>query len=324
MRISVPRSPKKKSSKTTITNERGVSPVKRNVRTSAKPQNSKNRIVEESLSPISPSESTKTTTRAVGERTSAFEGLNIPDSTSLDLLGELYPSKGSFFDLDGKRSETGMYIPLGVKLSQDSCRRSPSVIRTISGHKLVLSPSVELDMEDDDLEDIALSQLLKDSEKLDDKKFDKLQVFHDDANEYDSEATTDSIPICQSRKVTDLDNKRNNLKQDVGNKSKSWKNHEDDILNDVLYRQSVYHPAVIRQKNQEERAAYEGRPKSRSIEDNYAYSTQIVDVSLKNRNVSTNNFKSKQSPSSWNRTSGNPNLRFINKYFKRKEGTNRF
>lgn len=257
-------------------------------------------MVEETSTPNSPIEKTKTANRILGERSSTFEGLNVPDSTSLDLFGDLCPSKGSFFDLDVKKSDTGMYIPV------ISCHKSSSVIRTVSGHELVLTPSVEKAMEEEGLGDIVYSQLLKETEEKFDEKFNKLEVFHDDANEYDSEATTDSIPIYASRKEIDLD-ERSHSKHDIGNKSKAWKKHEDDILNDVLYRQSVYHPAVIRQKNQEERSMLDSRLKSGSIEDSIGRSTQNAD----SRSFSKNDFKRKQSPSSWNRNPGVSNLRFM-------------
>lgn len=243
------------------------------------------------------------------EKSSSFEDFNIPDSAGIDLFGELCPSKGSFFDLDDKKSETGMHIPLSIKSSSLSCRNSPSVIRTISGHELVFSDSFVLDG-DDDGDEIAFSQLIEETEKKLDDKFSKLQVFHDDANEYDSEATTDSIPTYKKIKSDEarrekLDQARkNNSNLEVKN-NKSWKNHEEELLNDVLYRQAMYHPAIVRQKNQEENAKLE-RGKSRSIEGGIEDVGQ--DGVARRKSASKNNFK-KQSPTGWNKNSGVPNVR---------------
>lgn len=163
---------------------------------------------------------------------------------------------------------------------------SKDAIRTLSGHKLFLSPSIKLEMEKGEIgyEDIEISELLHETgENFEDSK--DVHMYQDDANEYDSEMSTDgdtSEHLLAERSRSSEVSKKNSHSM--------WKTKEADLLNDVDYRQSVYHPAVSRRHN-----SIEHRPKSKSIENNYGYSNKSKEKVIRSRSSQLKNMYASQS-----------------------------
>lgn len=199
--------------------------------------------------------------------------------------------------------------------SQNNCRKSSSsVIRTVSGQELQMTPSMELEIEQGEEEDVTVfSELLMETEE---KKFGNMRNFQDDANEYDSEATTDgeaaSVPLCnnadeaESRSLVNDQPRRHDSQVQMETDS-SCRGQKEDLLHDVTYIQSLYHPALLRRNYQD--CNQQPRPKSSSIQDDVRSDPTRSESDAASPRAVNITYR-RTSPQRWHQASENlPNIR---------------
>ncbi|KAK6641787.1 hypothetical protein RUM44_013502 [Polyplax serrata] len=225
----------------------------------------------------------------------SFEKVQLSIENSLDNLG-LAESKRSYmvtYSADNLKKQKGISLAFVQNISSKSITNltsgsikpevlleSKNTIRTVSGEELYLSPSMKLDVDKGEVNDLEISKLLHNSGKNFEEQ--EVHILQDDANEYDSEISTDGEASEQLSEGS-----RNML--DDGNKKTAhsiWKSREAELLNDVDYRQSVYHPAVSRRN---ERSKVDFRPKSKSIEDNYGFDSDGKERIVRSRSTQLKN-----------------------------------
>lgn len=258
-----------------------------------------------------------------GEHYNSYEGSavteNVPPMELLNLSindsesPEYSTAAGSFIS---SPEETESKHPRAQRTSQTT------TIRTFSGDELVLSSSMEFDLENeiihgenDDTIDKLLGAVENDLCELD----SSLRVTENDSKKCDSDEDMDA-DVPQSTYVeskTDFpscsQSKNSVLEPDISRERESAVNHryqENELLQDVSYRQFMYHPTVLKRQSTKEHQECKTRPRSKSDEHKSNFSLDNLEKSEQSKKVCFGNTYIQRSYVSNRDVNINP-LRFV-------------
>lgn len=164
------------------------------------------------------------------------------------------------------KSATTISTTSGSKIGDCENPDTKDAIRTLSGNKLIIPSCISLNSDKAEVrcDDLQLAEILQKSEKTIEKNND-FPIFNDETNEYDSEVSTDA-------EITGRILANRSRSSEINKKTANsvWKTREAELLNDVDYRQSVYHPAISRRQN-DESELLNSNSKNKPAEDDYDF-----------------------------------------------------